>query len=144
MYWLRAVPLMMMMMMMILLVLLAYRAILAEPRTKASSTEDYAGGGARVDYMGGGGGGGGGGNNDVMNQYALPMGTQLFDFLIQYFFYIWKNAPLCDHLIYIIESWYVPLYRLEIKWKIKITCIGIGSPIFKPTIEPQHLSQISI
>lgn len=143
MYWLRAVPLMMMMM--ILLVLLAYRAILAEPRTKASSTEDYAGGGARVDYMGGGGGGGGGGgNNDVMNQYALPMGTQLFDFLIQYFFYIWKNAPLCDHLIYIIESWYVPLYRLEIKWKIKITCIGIGSPIFKPTIEPQHLSQISI
>uniref|UniRef100_A0A671VNA8 RNA binding motif protein 45 n=1 Tax=Sparus aurata TaxID=8175 RepID=A0A671VNA8_SPAAU len=30
----------------------AYRAILAEPRTKASSTEDYAGGGARVDYMG--------------------------------------------------------------------------------------------
>lgn len=142
MYWLRAVPLMMMMM--ILLVLLAYRAILAEPRTKASSTEDYAGGGARVDYMGSGGGGGGGGNNDVMNQYALPMGTQLFDFLIQYFFYIWKNAPLCDHLIYIIESWYVPLYRLEIKWKIKITCIGIGSPIFKPTIEPQHLSQISI
>lgn len=93
-----------MMMMMILLVLLAYRAILAEPRTKASSTEDYAGGGARVDYMGGGGGGGGGGNNDVMNQYALPMGTQLFDFLIQYFFYIWKNAPVCDHSIYIIES----------------------------------------
>ncbi|KAM8737940.1 RNA-binding protein 45 isoform 1-T1 [Acanthopagrus schlegelii] len=49
----------------------AYRAILAEPRTKASSTEDYSGGGARVDYMGGAGGGG---NNDAMNQYAVPMG----------------------------------------------------------------------
>ena len=85
-----------------LVVLLAYRAILAEPRTKASSTEDYSGGGARVDYMGGAGGGGG--NNDAMNQYAVPMGTQLFDYLIQCFFsiYIW-----------------IPLYLLEKTLDIK-------------------------
>lgn len=51
-----------------MLLLLAYRAILAEPRTKASATEDYSGGTARGDYGGGGGG-------DSMNQYACPMGT---------------------------------------------------------------------
>ncbi|KAF3707932.1 RNA-binding protein 45 Developmentally-regulated RNA-binding protein 1 [Channa argus] len=41
-----------------------YRAILAEPRSKAASTEDYSGGAARVDYSGG---------SDSMNQYAFPM-----------------------------------------------------------------------
>ncbi|XP_070833538.1 RNA-binding protein 45 [Chaetodon auriga] len=41
-----------------------YRAILAEPRTKATATEDYTGGAARGEYMGGA---------DSMNQYALPM-----------------------------------------------------------------------
>ncbi|XP_041803582.1 RNA-binding protein 45 [Chelmon rostratus] len=41
-----------------------YRAILAEPRTKATATEDYTGGTARGDYMGGA---------DSTNQYALPM-----------------------------------------------------------------------
>lgn len=56
-----------------MMVLLAYRAILAEPRTKATATEDYTGGTARGDYMGGA---------DSTNQYALPMGTQLFDILI--------------------------------------------------------------
>ncbi|XP_034463888.1 RNA-binding protein 45 [Hippoglossus hippoglossus] len=43
----------------------AYRAILAEPRTKATSSEDYSGGSNRGEYMGG---------NDTMNQYAPPMG----------------------------------------------------------------------
>ncbi|XP_040906559.1 RNA-binding protein 45 [Toxotes jaculatrix] len=42
-----------------------YRAILAEPRTKASATEDYTPGAARSDYMGG---------TDSMNQYSFPMG----------------------------------------------------------------------
>ncbi|XP_053292231.1 RNA-binding protein 45 [Pleuronectes platessa] len=42
-----------------------YRAILAEPRTKATSTEDYSGGSNRGEYMG---------SNDTMNQYAPPMG----------------------------------------------------------------------
>ncbi|XP_062256938.1 RNA-binding protein 45 isoform X1 [Platichthys flesus] len=42
-----------------------YRAILAEPRTKATSSEDYSGGSNRGEYMGG---------NDTMNQYAPPMG----------------------------------------------------------------------
>eukprot|EP00064_Thunnus_orientalis_P014530 superscaffoldBa00002537_g14576 len=41
-----------------------YRAILAEPRTKASTTEEYTGGTARGDYMSGA---------DSMNQYAFPM-----------------------------------------------------------------------
>lgn len=63
----------MLMMMMMMVVLLAYRAILAEPRTKAAATEDYSGGAARGEYMGGA---------DSMNQYALPLGTQLFDILI--------------------------------------------------------------
>lgn len=51
--------------------LLAYRAILAEPRTKAASTEDYSAGAARNDYMGGA---------DVMNQYTHPMGERIFLF----------------------------------------------------------------
>ncbi|XP_068183427.1 RNA-binding protein 45 [Antennarius striatus] len=41
-----------------------YRAILAEPRTKTTTTEDYSGGSARGDYMGAG---------DSMNQYAVPL-----------------------------------------------------------------------
>ncbi|XP_008298447.1 RNA-binding protein 45 [Stegastes partitus] len=52
-----------------------YRAILAEPRTKATVTEDYSGGGGGGGRGGGGGGGGGdyliGGDN--MNQYSFPM-----------------------------------------------------------------------
>ena len=48
---------------------LAYRAILAEPRTKATSSEDYSGGSNRGEYMGG---------NDTMNQYAAPMGKDTF------------------------------------------------------------------
>lgn len=65
----------MVMIMMIMKMLLAYRAILAEPRSKASSTEDYSGGASRSDYMGGG---------EAMNQYALPLGMQLSDILIYY------------------------------------------------------------
>ncbi|KAM9848116.1 RNA-binding protein 45 isoform 2-T2 [Aulostomus maculatus] len=42
-----------------------YRAILAEPRSKASATEEYSGTAARGDYIGGG---------EQMNQYAVPMG----------------------------------------------------------------------
>lgn len=61
--------------MVMVIVFVAYRAILAEPRTKAATTDDYPGGAARVDYMGG---------NDSMNQYALPLGTQLFDCIINY------------------------------------------------------------
>lgn len=61
--------------MVIMKMLLAYRAILAEPRSKASSTEDYSGGASRSDYMGGG---------EAMNQYALPLGMQLSDILIYY------------------------------------------------------------
>lgn len=64
-------------MLVIVIVFVAYRAILAEPRTKAATTEDYSGAAARVDYMGG---------NDSMNQYALPLGTQLFDCIINYLF----------------------------------------------------------
>ncbi|XP_041645279.1 RNA-binding protein 45 isoform X2 [Cheilinus undulatus] len=41
-----------------------YRAILAEPRNKASASEEYSGGPSRGDYMGG---------NEPMNQYAFPM-----------------------------------------------------------------------
>lgn len=49
-----------------MLVFTAYRAILAEPRTKASAaSEDYSGGSSRNDYMGGA---------EQMNQYALPLG----------------------------------------------------------------------
>ncbi|AWP14584.1 putative RNA-binding protein 45 isoform 2 [Scophthalmus maximus] len=44
-----------------------YRAILAEPRTKATAPEDYSGGASRGDYAGG---------NDAMNQYAAPMADQ--------------------------------------------------------------------
>lgn len=65
----------MVMIMMIMKMLLAYRAILAEPRSKASSTEDYSSGASRSDYMGGG---------EAMNQYALPLGMQLSDILIYY------------------------------------------------------------
>ncbi|XP_062286459.1 RNA-binding protein 45 isoform X1 [Scomber scombrus] len=47
-----------------------YRAILAEPRTKAATTEEYSSGGTARggEYMNAG---------DNMNQYAFPMGTQL-------------------------------------------------------------------
>ncbi|GAA6231949.1 RNA-binding protein 45 isoform X2 [Lates japonicus] len=41
-----------------------YRAILAEPRTKATVTEDYTAGAARGDYVGAA---------DSMNQYSFPM-----------------------------------------------------------------------
>lgn len=46
---------------------LAYRAILAEPRIKASSSEDYAGASTRSDYMGGG---------DTMTPYPPPLRMQ--------------------------------------------------------------------
>lgn len=62
----------------LLLMLLAYRAILAEPRTKASTTEEYSGGTARGDYMS---------SADSMNQYAFPMGTQLPYIVILVFLY---------------------------------------------------------
>ncbi|XP_075899066.1 RNA-binding protein 45 [Nelusetta ayraudi] len=42
----------------------AYRAILAEPRIKASSTEDYSGSASRSDYMGGG---------DTVTPYPPPL-----------------------------------------------------------------------
>ncbi|KAM9345504.1 RNA-binding protein 45 [Symphorus nematophorus] len=42
-----------------------YRAILAEPRSKASAAEDYTNASSRGEYIGGGG--------DAMNQYAFPM-----------------------------------------------------------------------
>nr|XP_020442943.1 RNA-binding protein 45 [Monopterus albus] len=42
----------------------AYRAILAEPRTKASSTEEYSGAAARSDYVGGA---------DSTNHYTFSM-----------------------------------------------------------------------
>lgn len=72
--------------------LLAYRAILAEPRSKASSTEDYSGGASRSDYMGGG---------EAMNQYALPLGMQLSDipiyFLSHYHTTVaYKNTIFCS------------------------------------------------
>lgn len=51
----------------------AYRAILAEPRSKATATEDYTAGTTRGDYATGG---------DSMNQYAFPVGMQLFYILI--------------------------------------------------------------
>ncbi|TWW78436.1 RNA-binding protein 45 [Takifugu flavidus] len=41
-----------------------YRAILAEPRNKATANEDYPAGSSRNDYMGGA---------EQMNQYALPL-----------------------------------------------------------------------
>lgn len=47
-----------------MLVFKAYRAILAEPRNKATANEDYSAGPSRNDYMGGG---------EQMNQYALPL-----------------------------------------------------------------------
>lgn len=46
----------------------AYRAILAEPRIKASSTEDYSGSASRGDYMGGG---------DTVTPYPPPLRKQL-------------------------------------------------------------------
>lgn len=46
---------------------LAYRAILAEPRIKASSTEDYSGSASRSDYMGGG---------DTVTPYPPPLSKQ--------------------------------------------------------------------
>lgn len=55
---------------------LAYRAILAEPRIKASSAEEYSGAASRSDYMGGG---------DTMNQYTLPLGMQPPQVLLCYF-----------------------------------------------------------
>lgn len=82
----------MVMIMMIMKMLLAYRAILAEPRSKASSTEDYSGGASRSDYMGGG---------EAMNQYALPLGMQLSDipiyFLSHYHTTVaYKNTISCS------------------------------------------------
>ena len=47
---------------------LAYRAILAEPRSKANTSEDYTGGGNRGDYAN---------NADSMNQYTFPMGMHV-------------------------------------------------------------------
>lgn len=47
-----------------ILVFKAYRAILAEPRNKATANEDYGAGPSRNDYMGGA---------EQMNQYALPL-----------------------------------------------------------------------
>lgn len=61
------------MIMMMMILSLAYRAILAEPRIKASSTEDYSGASSRSDYMGGG---------DTMTPYPPPLSMQTHeDFL---------------------------------------------------------------
>lgn len=51
---------------MMMILSLAYRAILAEPRIKASSTEEYSGA-PRSDYMGGG---------DTMTPYPPPLRMQ--------------------------------------------------------------------
>lgn len=67
----------------------AYRAILAEPRIKASSTEDYSGASSRSDYIGGG---------DTMTPYPPPLRMHPygdFYFLNKYsyiyiFIYIWN------------------------------------------------------
>lgn len=79
------------------MVLLAYRAILAEPRTKATVTEDYTAGAARSDYVGAA---------DSMNQYTFPMGMQLLDtlihcFLLSFMFEFSASIPvlcLCCHM----------------------------------------------
>lgn len=78
--------------MMIMRMSLAYRAILAEPRSKASSTEDYSGGASRSDYVGGG---------EAMNQYALPLGMKLSDILVYYLSHyhttvVYKNTVSCN------------------------------------------------
>lgn len=62
---------------------LAYRAILAEPRIKASSTEDYSGATSRSDYMGGG---------DTMTPYPPPLRMQPFKD---------KNTQSCIYIQYI-------------------------------------------
>ncbi|KAK5854407.1 hypothetical protein PBY51_015478 [Eleginops maclovinus] len=46
----------------------SYRAILAEPRSKATVTEDYSGGASRGDYSGG--------VADSTNQYQFPMAAE--------------------------------------------------------------------
>lgn len=65
-------------MIIMVLVLLAYRAILAEPRIKTTAPEDYTGAVGRGDYMAA----------DNMNQYAVPMGKQALNTMIQAFLYV--------------------------------------------------------
>lgn len=78
---------------MMMIVLLAYRAILAEPRTKATAPEDYSGGASRGDYAGG---------NDAMNQYAAPMGMYFscyictFSVIFKLMVLLGKYQPSCD------------------------------------------------